>query len=303
MEFEQKYTHELIQWLNRNYPHLPLTMFDIGVRYGVHYLYQDLLKLHHFKVVGFEADHQEAENLRSNSKSGVTEVWPYAIAKTTGPREIYITKHPGCSSFYPPNQDLLSQYLSFDFFKITDKKIVEAISIDDFITRHKTCPPDFLKIDIQGAEYEALEGGKTALNRVIGIFLETQLREIYTGAPLFPDIHSLLNTLGFRLIFCEYNADLGGELVEFDVAYVRDVQSICSKEELLKLILFCCVHKNLDFAVNSVRNSALTDSEKQDILSLFSQPLQAQEMRVTADSPYISSNIELRKIHEDWWMD
>ena len=62
---------------------------------------------------------------------------------------------------------------------------------------------------------------KEFARNVVGIFLETQLRELYLGAPLFPEIHSLLTNQGFRLIFCEYNADLGGEIVEFDVAYVR----------------------------------------------------------------------------------
>lgn len=302
-ESDQKYICNFIDWLNDNYQELPITQYDIGVRYGIHYLYTDLLRLSGFKVIGFEADKEEAENLRKNSKSGVSEVWPYAIAKSTGERIIHITKHPGCSSFYPPNQELLSQYSSFDFFKISGTKVVETISLDEFVKQHQPQLPDYLKIDVQGAEYEILEGSESTLNYVSGIFLETQLREIYSGAPLFADIHSLLNTFGFRLIFCEYNADLGGELVEFDVAYVRDSQSIQSTTELLKVVLFCCVHKNLDFAVNAVRNSCLSVAEKQDVLALFSQPLQPQPMLVRTDSPYIRSNIELRKIHEDWWID
>lgn len=300
--FSEKYFHKYITWLDKKYPELPITMYDIGVRYGIHYLYTDLLNLNHFKVVGFEVDNEEVENLKNSNKSGVKEIWPYAIAKSKGQRKIYITKHPGCSSFYPPNEVLLSQYSSFDFFKISETKIVETISLDDFIVEQKAILPDYLKIDVQGAEYEVLEGGNLALNNVIGIFLETQLREIYLGAPLFPEIHSLLSNLGFRLIFCEYNADLGGELVEFDVAYVKDISLVNSKEELVKLVLFCCVHKNIDFAINAIRNSSLLVSEKEDMLSLFSQSLQQQEMLVTADSPYISSNLQLKKINEDWWI-
>ena len=303
MDFNQNYIRRFIDYLNDNYRELPVVMYDIGARYGIHYLYTDLLSLRHFKVVGFEADEEEAENLKNNQLSGVLEVWPYAIAKSKGERVIYITKHPGCSSFYPPNQELLSQYSSFDFFKISGTEVVETISLDDFIREHESTPPDFLKIDIQGAEYEALEGGELALKNVAGVFVETQLREIYTGAPLFPEIHSMLNSLGFRLIFCEYNADLGGELVEFDVAYVKDINHITSKEELMKSILFCCVHKNLTFAANLVRKSFLTTSEKEKILNLFSQSLEEQKMLVNEDSPYINSNIELRKIHEDWWIE
>ena len=303
VELNHKYVQRFIDWLNDNYQEISITMYDIGVRYGIHYLYTDLLRLNNFKVIGFEADKEEAENLIKNDSSGVSEVWPYAIAKSKGERTIYITKHPGCSSFFPPNQELLSQYSSYDFFKIVGTEIITTTSLDDFMRGHDSPPPDFLKIDIQGAEYEALQGGERTLDNVLGIFLETQLREIYTGAPLFPEIHSMLTDLGFRLIFCEYNADLGGELVEFDVAYARDIKAVSSKEDLMKLILFCCIHKNFEFASNSVRNSTLEISEKQDILNLFSLPLKQQEMLVQTDSPYISSNIELRKINEDWWID
>ena len=303
IDSNQHHIRRFINYLNDNDRDLLVVMYDIGARYGLHYLYSDLLSLRHFRVVGFEADKKEVENLNNNQMSGVLEVWPYAIAKSKGERVIYITKHPGCSSFYPPNQELLSQYSSFDFFKISGTEVVETISLDDFISEHESPPPDFLKIDIQGAEFEALEGAQLALKNVSGVFVETQLREIYTGAPLFPEIHSMLNSLGFRLIFCEYNADLGGELVEFDVAYVKDINHITSKEQLMKSILFCCIHKNLDFAANLVRRSSLMLSEKEEILNLLSLPLEEQKMLVNKDSPYINSNMELRKIHEDWWID
>ena len=294
-------TSKFVAWLNKHYPHLAVVMYDIGARYGIHYLYLELLNLKKFSVVGFEPDPEEVTKLVQAKNSGIKKIFPLALAESKGMRKIYITKHPGCSSLYPPNQKLLSQYLSSDFFELIDTKLIETISLDEFIEQFDVVPPDFLKIDIQGAEYEVLQGGKLTLNNVVGIFLETQLRELYLGAPLFPEIHSLLTNQGFRLIFCEYNADLGGEIVEFDVAYIRDLTKSHQEENLLKAILFCLVHKNLDFAANLVRMSHLSSSKKLKIMEILSQPLNPTKMVVNPDNPYISSKIELRKIHEDWW--
>ncbi len=264
-------------------------------------MYTELLNLKNFSVIGFEPDGEEVTKLQEEINSGIKKIFPLALAESKGVRKIFITKHPGCSSLYPPNQKLLSQYLSSDFFEVIETKSIETISVDEFIEDFNVVQPDFLKIDIQGAEYEVLKGAQSTLSNVVGIFLETQLTELYLDAPLFPEIHSLLTSQGFRLIFCEYNPDLGGEIVEFDVAYVRDITQLNPENKLLKAILFCLVHKNLDFAANLVRRSHLSDSQKLKILDFLSQPFTPPKMTVNPENPYISSKIELRKIHEYWW--
>ncbi len=296
-----QFNRKLIEWLNKAHQDLSVVMYDIGARYGIHYLYTDLLNLKNFKAIGFEIDENETANLRETQKTGMAEVWPYVIAQSKANREIYITKHPSCSSLYPPNEALLSQYSSYDFFKIAEIKTVDTISLDEFIEEHRASQPDFLKIDVQGAEYEVLQGGCSSLQKVLGVFLETQLREIYMGAPLFPDIHVMLSGMGFRLIFCEYNGDLGGEIVEFDAAYVRDVNSLSTQEDVIKSVLFCSIHKNIEFAANLIRRSSLSTDEKKEMLSILERPLDSPKMLVDPKSPYIRNNIELRQINEAWW--
>ncbi len=36
-------TSKFVAWLNKHYPHLAVVMYDIGARYGIHYLYLELL--------------------------------------------------------------------------------------------------------------------------------------------------------------------------------------------------------------------------------------------------------------------
>lgn len=292
---------KIITWLNEQHPHLALVMYDIGARLGIHYLYTELLELQNFSVIGFEPDREEVTKLNNSEYSGIKKTFPFAIAESQASRTIFITKYPGCSSLYPPNKDLLSQYLVSDFFEVVKTETIETISLDEFTKQFDVVQPDFLKIDTQGAEYEILKGGQSTLNKVIGVFLETQLRELYIGAALFPDIHSLLTNLGFRLIFCEYNPDLGGEVVEFDVAYVRDSTDLELEDDLVKAVLFCLVHNNLNFAANLVRRSRVSEQKKSQIMEFLSQPLHPAKIMVDPNDPYVNSRVELRKINEGWW--
>lgn len=53
----------IINWLNDEYPYLSVVMYDIGARYGIHYLYTQLLNLQNFSVIGFEPEKQESVKL------------------------------------------------------------------------------------------------------------------------------------------------------------------------------------------------------------------------------------------------
>ncbi len=297
----QQSLRKIITWLNQQHPHLKLVMYDIGARLGIHYLYTELLNLQNFSVIGFEPDQEEVTKLNNSTESGIKKTFPFAIAESQGTRTIFITKYPGCSSLSPPNKDLLEQYLVSDYFEVLKTETIETISLDEFTKQFDVAQPDFVKIDTQGAESEILKGGQLTLNKVIGIFLETQLRELYIGAALFPDIHSFLTNLGFRLISCEYNPDLGGEIVEFDVAYVKDSTELELEDDLVKAVLFCLVHNNLNFAANLVRRARISEQKKSKIMELLSQPLYPDKILVDANDPYVNSRVELRKINEGWW--
>ncbi len=118
---------KIITWLNEQHPHLALVMYDIGARLGIHYLYTELLELQNFSVIGFEPDREEVTKLNNSEYSGIKKTFPFAIAESQASRTIFITKYPGCSSLYPPNKDLLSQYLVSDFFEVVKTETIETI--------------------------------------------------------------------------------------------------------------------------------------------------------------------------------
>lgn len=298
----QEKIEKFLSFLNKEYPDTSIVMYDVGARYGIHYLYTELLKYPNFSVIGFEPDEAEASKLNENNMSGIRQTFPVALAESEGTRTLYITKHPGCSSLYPPNTKVLNNYLISDLLEVVDTRSIDTISLDEFIDKYEVAKPHYLKLDIQGAEYDVLKGGKSALtNNILGIFLETHLQEIYLGTGLFFDIHTLLTQLGFKLIYCQYNPNLGGEIVELDVAYVKNTNFLNTTADIMRAVIFCLVHSNLEFAANIVRSSTLDETKKMSILEILDQPLDLQERIVDSEDLYINSKVELRKIQEDWW--
>ncbi|HKU68674.1 MAG TPA: FkbM family methyltransferase [Candidatus Baltobacteraceae bacterium] len=59
---------------------------------------------------------------------------------------------------------------------------------------------NFLNIDIQGAELQALRGARAFLRDVDAILIETNLIEMYEGCALEPQIEDELNSLGFDCV-------------------------------------------------------------------------------------------------------
>lgn len=264
--------NKIIAFINEQYPH-QITLYDVGAAGGLETSYKPLLKLSKFCAIGFEPDEAEGEAL---SKSEL-QLYPFALAGRKGKRKIFITNFSHCSSLYPPNLEVLSEYPAADLFAVRNIQEVDAVSLDDFVKENNVAKPDFLKMDVQGAEYEILQGCSSILEQIVGVYLETHLRELYKGQGLFPAIHSLLSSCGFRLISSKHSKNFAGEILELNVAYVKESQRLLTEEAVIKAICFCVCHENLDFAAHLVRNSCLSEPRKQQFLRLLSRDLAPPE--------------------------
>lgn len=74
---------------------------------------------------------------------------------------------------------------------------VTLTTIDELVIEH-FMSPDFLNLDIQGAELDALNGAAdVALWGVRWVYLEVNERELYKGCPMVDDIDVFLDGYGF----------------------------------------------------------------------------------------------------------
>ncbi len=78
---------------------------------------------------------------------------------------------------------------------------VPITTLDQWCEENGTWP-DVIKLDLQGYELNALMASPRALMKAKLIVCETSFVELYTGQPLFGDIHDYLGQIGFRYAGC-----------------------------------------------------------------------------------------------------
>ena len=185
------------------------------------------------RLTGFEPNPAELERLDATDSRRYL---PYAIGTgTTVP--FHITQSPGFCSTLRPNPKLNAAIHSFG--PLTEVLSVEQMKthrLDDLteITR-----VDFLKIDIQGGEVAAFQGGTAKLANLLCVQTEVAFVPIYENQPLFAQQNEILQSLGLRFFgmksvnrFAYEGAPRGirkrsrrmdiGQWVDGDAVYLRD---------------------------------------------------------------------------------
>ena len=93
--------------------------------------------------------------------------------------------------------------------------------LDSYVLENNIPYPDFIKIDVQGAELDVLKGARECLNRATMIHLEVSLHRYNLGAPLFGEVVSYMNSNGFEGIdIVEYH-HLKGYLIQVDILFAK----------------------------------------------------------------------------------
>jgi hypothetical protein len=72
-------------------------------------------------------------------------------------------------------------------------------TLDAWAAQNHVRRVDFLWLDMQGYELEALKSGVDLLQSVRGIQVEVSLKEVYEMAPLYPEVRQWIEEKGFRV--------------------------------------------------------------------------------------------------------
>jgi FkbM family methyltransferase len=154
--------------------------FDIGAHVGFYTLLFSKLIGPEGKVFAFEPFPPNIDFLRKHiSMNRIANVETLEVAVSDAEGTTLFTQGPGSSMGY------ISETGDFE---------VEQVAIDGLIRRKKLSPPNYIKIDIEGAEYKALIGAKETLRKFHPvIFLATHGREVHKSCCDF------LTDLGYAL--------------------------------------------------------------------------------------------------------
>ena len=145
--------------------------------------------------------------------------------------ELKLTKKFETSSVFIPNREYLDFFSESERYNIVNKTNHIATTLDNQIKSDQQ--PDFIKIDIQGAELNVLKGGTNTLEKVLGLEVEVNFKQIYKEIPLASDVEKFLNKHGFilndylTLFRWERNNYRGfGEIVHADALFIKSPEKI-----------------------------------------------------------------------------
>lgn len=149
------------------------------------------------KVYAVEASKEFPENEEKATFHGI-DYTNFAISDISGefvdffPSEICLGKsHPYSGSILRPiTEKMLTLSLSFK-----EAYQVKTITLDDFC-KLKHIEPDFIHMDVQGAEYKILKNTKI---RPKGIVIEICALDQYETGITYSDIENLLDEMGYEI--------------------------------------------------------------------------------------------------------
>jgi FkbM family methyltransferase len=231
--------------LRLQYPELldldRFTIVDVGAAGGLQPHWERLLASnagHQFDVYLIEPGQGQAAHLRIDYHHHANvRVLELALGGTESRAPIYHTRFPDCTSARRPNREVLDQYAVRPCFEVVGEEIVSFVPYKALVERGVAGAPDFLKLDVQGLEYEVLEGCGDLLSGCTGIELEAHYYPLYEGERLFGEIIELLDGFGFRLRQATPQNSFDGDLVEVNAVFTRSPHRIASEEGRLKLAL------------------------------------------------------------------
>jgi FkbM family methyltransferase len=161
----------------------PLVVVDVGARGGPSPVWL------HFepdlRIVAFEADLDEATRL------GLT---PVALGARRECRTFLRTRFVGADGFYPFGE-LLAGTVGDDAHFVVNTEEVETIPLDEILAE----PVDVLKLDVQGAELDVLQGASNALASALCVEVEVHFPSRPAGSASFAEVDALLRSTGFDL--------------------------------------------------------------------------------------------------------
>ena len=179
-------------------------------------------------VIGFEPNREEHAKILA----GTTDLevarkvpdLPYrsiryvdkALSDRPGRAMLRITRGAGASSLFEPNVELIAaieHHFSFgkdlaEQFRVVGTEEVETTTLDAVAEQEGLDRIDYLKLDVQGMEYECLLGAEGLLKaRRVGVIkTEVEFLPLYKGQHLFADIDAFLRSHGFMLLDLDFDS-------------------------------------------------------------------------------------------------
>jgi FkbM family methyltransferase len=178
-------------------------------------------------------------------------ILPYFIGDGSKAK-FHINAFSPTSSLFPSNLKLMTEFSGLAEI-CTTRSVIEVTTrkLDD-VAEIESC--DFLKIDVQGGDFDVIAHGSRILERTLFVHIEAEFAEIYTGQPLFSDIDVLLRRQHFEFVdfvklgWNNYKAfplpSLRSRLLWSDCIYMKNPEYMAARDPRLLLRAAYIAHVN-----------------------------------------------------------
>lgn len=194
----------------KNKGFFPRVIYDIGAYKGEWTM--DVKKI--FKsaeFILFEANEQHEFDLK---KLGV----PYFI-KTLGNREDMVMFY----SIGGTGDSVLREQTHHYQQGLCNEQMVKMSTLDNVVHTYNLPLPDFVKMDVQGAEKMIIEGGVAIIRNAEVIILEVGILQYNHGAPLIAEMINFMELLGYCVNdFVEFHYLPTRELIQVDILFIKN---------------------------------------------------------------------------------
>lgn len=228
--------------------------------------YASLVQAGLAQVVGFEPVQAECDKLNA-AANGAKVFLPYALGDGTT-RTLHVCNAPMTSSLYEPYTDLANKFQNLgNLMQVVQEQEVDTRRLDDI---GEAEDPDYLKLDVQGAEVDVLMGARRSLSEAVVVHTEVVFVPLYKNQALFAEIDQHLRREGYSFHkFCGIcgrtfkplvvNGNLNQAMSQqlwTDAVYVKDFMHLdrLQPEKLLKLaIIMHLIYGSFDLAAFVLR--------------------------------------------------
>lgn len=142
-----------------------------------------------------------------------------AVGAREGTAAFHVTQSDDSSSLLKPTA---AQLEAFPNTQVDTSVTVPVRTLDALLKGENLPPPALLKLDVQGGEFEALQGAQSVLASFSSVLVECSFVQLYEGQALAGQVLSHLAERDFRMTaIYSLQLDRHGRLIQADMLFDR----------------------------------------------------------------------------------
>lgn len=261
-----------LRWL---FEDVNLHLMDIGARGGMD---ADLLPAAWaINATGFEPAAEECARLNGlpSDPWRSTRYVPAAVGGSDGVATLKIPGSGEGASLLAHNPEMISRFGHVALHRTLREVPVETLTLDRACERFDLAAPDYLKIDVEGAELAILQSAPKSLALCSAVKVEVAFLEQRLQQPLMHEVMGFMLGAGFILGEIRgihtwrrrplpthpYSANWRmpysrGIAAQCDLLFLRDPATVTTDEALLRLICVAALLGFFDHGVTALRQSS-----------------------------------------------